>query len=392
MNTTHHYNRRDFMKIAGTAAVAGLAFSSFPSSARAAGKRDASLNILCWEGYNSDNVLNPFRKLHKGIDLKAESGTDDPSMINKLRAGEINVWDLINLNQCWARQQMWGEKLIKPLDKKRFMPYLEKMMPMFYNKTMGINPFALSPEGELIGMMQRFGPMNFVINTKKISVKLAEDEGLPMFLDPKMKGKFGLLAWDNWNVLHMCVASGFTPYKTHTPEEVATFKKTAQTLFANAKMISGDPAQLNQALINGEIDAIFSGGTYTCSVARKEGFNEVYHVCPLRGPVNGKGSLQWFEVTSVVNNPNVSPLAEDFLEYVQNPEICHTVAMADASHNPVTQMAQPDVFAKFKKEELNCFQWETLEADMNRSADYETIPDNDLLTTIYNEAKRTREG
>ena len=395
MNTSSRFNRRDFIKIAGGAA-AGLAFSAalpLPSFAQSA-KRARELNILCWEGYNSDNVLNPFRALHKGISLKAESGTDDPSMINKLRAGEMKIWDLINLNQCWARQQMWGEKLIKPISKERFMPYIEKMMPMFYNKQMGVNPFALSPDGkELIGMMQRFGPMNFVVNTKKISVATAEDEGLPMFLDPKMKNKFGLLAWDNWNVLHMCVASGFTPYKTHTPEEVETFKKTAQTLFTNAKMISGDPAQLNQALINGEIDAIFSGGTYTCSVARKEGFNEVYHISPRKGPLaGGKGSLQWFEVTSVVNNPDVSPLAEDFLEYVQRPDICHTVAMADASHNPVTQMSQPDVFSRFTKEELNCFQWSTLEEDMNRSADYETIPDNDLLTSIYNEAKRSRAG
>lgn len=387
-------NRRSFMKIAGGAAAGFALSSAFPLPVFAqSAKRAKELNILCWEGYNSDNVLNPFRALHKGITLKAESGTDDPSMINKLRAGEIKVWDLINLNQCWARQQMWGEKLIKPISKERFMPYIEKMMPMFYNKTTGVNPFALSPDGtELIGMMQRFGPMNFVINTKKISIATAEDEGLPMFLDPKMKGKFGLLAWDNWNVLHMCVASGFTPYKTHTPEEVEAFKKTAQTLFTNAKMISGDPAQLNQALINGEIDAIFSGGTYTCSVARKEGFNEVYHISPRKGPMNGKGSIQWFEVTSVVNNPEVSPLAEDFLEYVQRADICHTVAMADASHNPVTQMSQPEVFAKFSKEELHCFQWETLEEDMNRSADYETIPDNDLLTSIYNEAKRTRAG
>ena len=99
-------------------------------------------------------------------------------MINKLRAGELKIWDLINLNQCWARQQMWGEGLIKPLDRKRFEPYIEKMMPMFYNPKMGINPFALSPDGtQLIGMMQRFGPMNFVINTKKISRQTAEDEG-----------------------------------------------------------------------------------------------------------------------------------------------------------------------------------------------------------------------
>ena len=386
MHTTH-LSRRNFTKIAG-AAMAGLAL---PSRASAANERDLELNILCWEGYNSDNVLNPFRKLHKGIELKAESGTDDPSMINKLRAGELKVWDLINLNQCWARNQMYAEKLIKPIEMERFMPYLEKMMPMFYNKEMGINPFALSPDGkELIGMMQRFGPMNLVVNTKKISKKLAEDEGLPMFLDPKMKGKFGLLAWDNWNVLHICVAAGFTPYKIHTPEEIEAFKKTAQTLFTNAKMISSDPAQLNQALINGEINAIFSGGVYTCSVARAEGYNEVLHISPLKGPMNGKGSIQWFEVTSVVNNPNVSPLAEKFLEYVQRPEICHTVAMAEASHNPVSQMSQPEVFAKFSKDELNCFQYDTLEEEMARSADYETIPDNDVLTAIYNEAKRSR--
>lgn len=383
---TQSLSRRSFTKFAG-AAAASLALPSYAT----AGERDLALNILCWEGYNSDNVLNPFRELHKGIELKAESGTDDPSMINKLRAGEIKVWDLINLNQCWARNQMYGEKLIKPLEMDRFMPYLEKMMPMFYNKEMGINPFALSPDGkELIGMMQRFGPMNFVVNSKKISKKLAEDEGLPMFLDPKMKGKFGLLAWDNWNVLHFCVAAGFTPYKVHTPEEIELFKKTAKTLFTNAKMIGSDPAQLNQALINGEIDAIFSGGVYTSSVARAEGYNEVLHISPLKGPMNGKGSIQWFEVTSVVNNPNVSPLAEKFLEYVQKPEICHTVAMAEASHNPVSQMAQPEVFAKFSKEDLSCFQYDTLEEEMSRSADYETIPDNDVLTAIYNEAKRSR--
>ena len=55
-------------------------------------------------------------------------------------------------------------------------------------------------------------------------------------------------------------------------------------------------------------------------------------------------------------------------------------------------MSQPEVFNKFKKDELSCFQWETLEEDMNRSVDYQVVPDNDLLTSIYNEAKRTREG
>lgn len=96
-------SRRGFLKSAGAVAAVLAAGGFVPSRAWAAG-RDEELNILCWEGYNTENVLGPFRKFKKGIKLKAESSTDDPSMINKLRAGEIKVWDLINVNQCWARE------------------------------------------------------------------------------------------------------------------------------------------------------------------------------------------------------------------------------------------------------------------------------------------------
>ncbi len=349
------------------------------------------MNILCWEGYNTENVLGPFRKLQKGIKLKAESGTDDPSMINKLRAGELKVWDLINLNQCWARDMMWKEGLIKPLDKKRFEPHIEKMMHWFYNKEMGINPFALSPDGkELIGMMQRFGPFSFVVNTKKISKALAEDEGFPMFLDPKMKGKYGLLAYDNWNVMHLCMTAGLNPFKKLTKEQIASYKKVCETIFAGAKMITADMIQMNQALVNGEIDCYFTGGTYTCSSVRYEGYTEIMNISPKKGPVDGKGAMQWFEVTSLVNNPNASPKASDFLEFVQRPDICKAVAFAEGTYNPVTQMSNPDVIKLFNKKELDALQWDTLEEEMDRSVDYQVCPDNDELTAIYNEAKRSR--
>ena len=55
----------------------------------------------------------------------------------------------------------------------------------------------------------------------------------------------------------------------------------------------------------------------------------------------GKGGISWIEVTSVVNNPQISPLAPDFLAYVQDPTVAHTVAFAEGTFNPVAQMAQP---------------------------------------------------
>src|SRR6056300_1229767 len=97
------------------AALGGASLLSPLGVAQAA--RDNELNILCWEGYNTDDVLGPFRDAHPGATVRAESGTSDPDMINKLRAGEVKVWDLINVNQPWARDQLYPEGLIKPLDK-----------------------------------------------------------------------------------------------------------------------------------------------------------------------------------------------------------------------------------------------------------------------------------
>ena len=383
-------DRRSFLRATGVAVAACAVGSVMPGRVFAEG-RDDELNILCWEGYNTENVLGPFRKHLKGVKLKAESSTDDPSMINKLRAGELKVWDLINLNQCWARDILWPEKLIKPLDRTRFEPYLEKMMKWFYSSGSGINPFALSPDGkELLGMMQRFGPFSFVINTNKVSKATAEDQGFPMFLDPALKGRYGILAYDNWNVIHLCVTAGLNPFSKLSAEQLETYKKTCETVFAGAKMITGDLVQMNQALVNEEIDLYFTGGTYTSSPARHEGRLEILGVSPKSGPIDGKGALQWFEITSLVNNPDPSPRASDFLEFVQQPEICKAVSFAEGTYNPVSQMSNPEVFKLYTKEDLEAIQWDTLEEEMSRSADYQVCPDNEALTTIYNEAKRTR--
>ena len=143
---------------------------------------------MCW---------GPFRKLHPGANVRAESGTSDPDMINKLRAGEVNVWDLINVNQPWAKSQLYPGGLIKPLDKERFLPYFDKMTEEFK----GPYPLAFADDGNLIGMPQRYGPFSFVVNTDKISRELAEDQGWKLFLDPKMKGRYGILTYDNWNIM-----------------------------------------------------------------------------------------------------------------------------------------------------------------------------------------------
>jgi spermidine/putrescine transport system substrate-binding protein len=376
------HSRRRFLKVSGGAAAIAVAPAFM--SRRALAAREKELNILCWEGYNSDEVLDPFRKEY-GAKVQAETGTSDPDMINKLRAGEISVWDLINLNQPWAREQMYPENLIKPIPRDEFEPYMDKMMEAFRPPY----EWALSLDGkDLLGMTQRFGPFNFVVNTNKFSRATAEDEGFDLFNEPSNQGKYGILTYDNWNIMHMSVGAGVDPFKKHTQAELDAFEETARKWFKGAKLLTDDLVQMNLALINGEIDLYCSGGIYSASTARLDGATNVRGITPKRGPMGGKGGIMWVEITSVVNNPQVSPLAEEFLHYVQRPDVCHKVAFAEGAHNPVTQMAQPEVFNQFTKQELDVIQWDTLEEDLSNCVDYGINPDYDAMDTIYNAAKR----
>jgi spermidine/putrescine transport system substrate-binding protein len=380
-------SRRNFMEqSAAWAAAFATGATGLVGSARA--QRETELNILCWEGYNSAQVLDPFRE-SKGATVKAESLTNDPTMINRLRAGETNVWDLINVNNPWARKIMYPEGLIKPLDRAKMEPYFEKMMADFKPPYR----WAVSDDGkELLGMCQRFGPYSFVVNTDKISRETAEDQGWDLWNDPANAGKYGVLESDDWNVFNICLISGFDPFREHTDDEVAKFTETAKTVFKGAKLV-GDIATMNQAFVAGEIDFHMTGGTYSASPARADGFLNVRGITPKKGPMaDGKGGVSWIEVTSTVNNPQLSPLAAEFLEYVQDPTVAHTVAFAEGTFNPVTQMANPDCFNLFTKEELDAIQWDSLEEEMAASIEYDIVPDYDKLLDVMTAAKREASG
>jgi spermidine/putrescine transport system substrate-binding protein len=374
--------RRDFL---GSAAVGAVLAAGGPMrTARAA--RESELNILCWEGYNSAQVLDPFRA-EKGATVRAESLTNDPTMINRLRAGETSIWDLINVNNPWARKIMAPEGLIRPLDRARFEPYFDRMMPAFKAPYR----WAMSDDGkDLLGMAQRFGPYSFVVNTDKISREAAEDQGWDLWNDPANAGKYGVLESDDWNVFNIFVIAGIDPFREHTADEMAKFDETARRVFGGARMI-GDIATMNQALVSEEIDFHLTGGTYSVSPARADGNPQLRGITPKKGPMEGgKGGIAWIEVTSTVNNPNLSPLAADFLEYVQSPEMSHTVAFAEGTFNPVTQMGNPDCFKLFTAEELDAIQWDSLEEEMARSVEYDIVPDYDQALDLMTAAKRAR--
>ena len=125
---------------------------------------------------------------------------------------------------------------------------------------------------------------------------------------------------------------------------------------------------MNLALINGEIDFYCTGGTYTASPARLDGATNIRGITPKQGPDGRQGRHRLGRGHLGGQQPaGLAPGATTSSHYVQEPEVCHAVAFAEGTYNPVTQMANPKVFEKFSSDELDAIQWDSLEQELANS-------------------------
>ena len=373
-------NRRQFA--AGLAASAGAAmFGCGPAR-----DRGSELALLTWDAYADPRLLDLWRD-RTGGSIRYEIHISDPTSVNRLRAGETAVWDFVNLNNPWARKELWPAGLIRDLPRGRFEPLydamFEKFAPPYY--------WAMSEDGEhLLGVVQRFETFDFVVNSDVISPGLAKDEGWDLFNNPDFANRYGILAYEDWNVMDICMGAGIDPFGEKTGDDYSAFEATARRWIDNARMITTDFAQLNLAVINGEIDAYFTGGTYSITSARLEGVNNLYAITPYRGPAGGKGGINWIELNSAVANPGSGDDVLDFLEWITEPEPAWIIANGNGNLQPVSQMAQPEVLSKFTAEQLAALQWDEFDERIENSVEFDIVPGYDRLYDIYAAAIRAR--
>lgn len=366
--------------------------------ALASGEFRRQLNLHSWEGYTEEPVLDPFSR-EINAEVQAQMLISDPAAVNNLRGGGTSTWDVINLNNAWQRKMLYPEDLILPLDAAKFEPLYAMNTPGFEWPYL----WAMDESGEqLLGMIQRYGPSGMAVNGDALDPAMVESEGYMAMIEGAA-GEYGILDYENWVIMHTCMAAGFSPFREHTADEMEAFREMIFKVFANAKKVSDDQATLARDMITGEIVGTFPGSVYSVSAARMEGETQIQCVVPAEGPEetktadapNGKSGIVWIEITSLVNNPDYTPLAEAFLIYCHTPEASYRVAaQSPGTLNPVVQMGAPEVLEKFGEDELEAIQWgeggEWLNTLVGRCLDFDINPDYDAMHDMYTEAKRSR--
>ncbi len=201
-----------------------------------------------------------------------------------------------------------------------------------------------------------------------------------------MRGRYGILLYEDFNLFHVCLASDVDPFTQLTSQDLETVATTIKNWIDHAAHISVDHHLLNQKLVEGSIDFYLSGGIYTASPARRAGHKQVVAVTPTRGPVAGRGGIAFAEVTSVLAQSRQRQMSEQFLAQILTPDIAVRIAQLPGTSNPVVQMADAKVFNSFSTEELDIIQWDYLEHDMERCADYQLMPSHTAVRTLWLDA------
>ena len=340
------------------------------------------IRLLCWEGYESPHVLGPFER-RRSTRVRAHTLLSDAGTAEDLLARRTTC-DVLNINNAWIRGALHPAGLVRTLDSERFEPYFERMLPQFDR----LYAWARDTEGALIGVCQRFGPFNLVVNTNRIDRTSAEDQGFEL-ANERAPRPYGILLYEDFNLFHICIGAGLDPFASLSEDEIARFEATARRWFQGAAVVTDDHFELNRALVDGTIDFYLSGGIYTASPARLAGHLAVRAVTPRSGPIGGRGGIVFTEITSVLESASRTGEAEDFLEYLLEPETAFRAALAERTANPVAQMGMPEVFDRFSARELEAIQWDDLEEDIARCADYDLMPDHAALLPRLRDAVRT---
>jgi spermidine/putrescine transport system substrate-binding protein len=332
------------------------------------------LNIMCWDGYQEKSFNASFERDFKTTVHAHNLLSDYEAARDLINAdGLSQPCHVLNINNAYIKKYLYPAGRVKVLDGEKFQPYLSNLLPEF-------DPFLpwTGDEDQTIGVGQRFGTFNLVVNLDRISLSDAQDQGFKLVEDNRFSDRFGILTYTDFNLFHLCIASDLNPFEKLNDSNLVTLEQTAHKWCQSAKILTDDHRILNKALVDGDIDFYLSGGVYTASQARQDGHLNIQAVTPSRGPINGKGGIAFAEITSVISSPLRSPkehtLAEDYLEYLLKPEQAFRIAFCETTCNPVAQMNDPEVFKRFSRHQLDIIQWGSLAEDMANCVPYDSMP------------------
>lgn len=368
-------NRRSVLKGMGGMGIAAAGAGFLGASRGASAAED--LNYMCWEGYNSPSILDPFQK-ENDVRIAVDLITDSAGGFAKLAAGASRDFDLVSSDSPWI-QRMGPAGFCRYIDDNDFAEQYDEFYPQFRA------PFEpLQFEGKATGLPTRWGWVGPTVNTKFDKLETWSSYA-PVF-DSAYKDKICLLDWGDWPIMPLALYAGVNPYKQLDEAELGEIRKVLRAAFKNTRAIVGDLAIAQKGLLDGSFRALIGGGTYCTSSLRLKGHDYIQSIVP--EPKDGlKQGIIWMEATGLIDNGKNSQVAADFLKYIVSPEVAKELAITEATCNLVPNAKAEDLFSD---EEKKALQMDYMWTAWDNSQFHTVAPNIDEMLAIWQEELAAR--
>ncbi|WP_280536243.1 extracellular solute-binding protein [Halopenitus sp. POP-27] len=361
-------SRRRFVQAAGavgTAAVAGCL----------GGGGTTELNVLTWEGYGTDAIVDTFESEHDAT-VNISLLSSDPEGLNILQSGGTEDYDLLTLNNTWAARHAEAGT-IEPLSPDDF-PAMDNFLSEFQW------PFSsFEYDEEMYALPTRWGWDTLTVNTDQVEEGHYDSyevlwTGGP---DGQYTDRMGIMDWPTWNIPKIAQTLGYPPFE-QTDEQLDDVFDHLVQMFDQFNAIYSGTSAIRQAFLQEDI-VISPVGNFTMSELRAEGNDWVNVVLP------EQGGMQWTEGMCLVENPTDRELAIDFMNTVISPEGQRSIAWEPAAKSPPVNTEAFDLFSADEQEALMFTDegFDAAERIANQTTPYEFSSMTDQWTDMWEEAK-----
>lgn len=350
---------------AGAAAAIGLSLAG-PRPSRAS----ATLQYMCWEGYNDPRLIDPF-KAANDCDVTFDLIIDSPGGFAKLQAGAAREVDIVSTDMPWVTR-MGPAGLALELNPAEFANVYATFYPQFRA------PYEpLQHEGKTIGVATRWGWVGACLNTDHHKPEIWRTYE-PVF-DSANKDKICVMDWGDWPILPMMLHAGINPYEPMDEAALQEARKVLKALFKNTKTLVGDMTLAQKGLLDGSLMGCIGAGSYLTSAMRKQGHRNIMAVVP--EPKSGlKQGIIWVEATAIVGETDQPELAKKLLKHMVSKQSGKFLSLLDTTSNVMTN-AEIDYTA----DERHILQMDYMWTAYDNSQMHRIAPNIDDLLAIWQE-------
>ena len=352
-----------------TGVITGALLASAALGLGACKKKEATLNLLVWEGYADPSFIKDFEEANHCKVTASYMGTSD-ELVAKLRGGSAATYDVISPSSDVATM-LATQGLAAPLDLAQIPTYAQ-LSPSLTSLPL------VKHEGKVYGVPFVWGPNPLLYDT---TVFPKPPESWAVLWDPQYKGKISI--WDDLSSVYL--AAQILGYDK--PDPANLYNLTDEQLDkVKAKLLELKPSVRKMWTTGGELTNLFQNKEVVLAMGWPLTTAELKRAKhPIGEVIPKENTTGWIDHLMITAGSQNKELGHKFLEFMVQARTQKKVT--DVTHYTPANPKTAELLADDEKKLLHL---DDVDAYQKRIYFWQNVPRRAKYNEIWNQVKASQ--